>query len=71
MTNRGGAVLHKSSLAINDITGSYHISSLNKGGYGIGNSNTSHAKYHNTRSYGANENRYTRKRSIILSMRVD
>ena len=33
-TNQRGADLHKSSLAINDISGSYHISTSNKGGYG-------------------------------------
>jgi len=71
MTNPRGADLHKLRLAINDTSGSYLISTSNKGGYGNRNPNTSHDKHDNTRSYGTNENRHTRKRSIILSMRID
>ena len=60
--------LHKSSLAVHDLSGSYLISSLNKGGYGNGNTNTSHDKHDNPRRYGADENRYSCKRSLNLSI---
>jgi hypothetical protein len=70
MTNRRGAVLHKSSLAINDISGSYHISSLNKGGYG--NRNNTRSISNRNRRYGVYpQNRNGTRRQITLSMRVD
>ena len=68
MTNPRGAVFHKSSLAINDISGSYHISMPDKGGYGNGNNTRSISNRY--RRYGIySQNRNGTRRQITLSMR--
>ena len=61
--------LLKSRLAVHDFNGSYLISSSNKGGYGNGNPSISGNNHNRNRIYS--ESGYSRKRSIILSIRVD
>ena len=70
MTNPRGAVLHKLRLAINDISGSYHISTSNKRGYG--NRNNTGSISNRDRRYGVYpQNRNGTRRQITLSMRQD
>jgi len=69
MTNPRGADLHKSRLAVKDISGSYLISTSNKGGYG--NRNNTRSIGNRNRRYGIySQNRNGTRRQITLSMRA-
>ena len=63
MTNPRGADLHKLRLAINDTSGSYLISTSNKGGYG--NRNNTRCIGNRNRRYGIySQNRNGTRRQI-------
>ena len=67
MTNQKGADLLKSCLTANDFSGSYLISTSNKGGYGNGNSSISGNNHNRNRIYANGLREWKPKSNITLT----